>query len=82
MAALVGIVSRRGLRIKLCHRNQPNKSKLALCKPLLYFYSHLKQLYISNKIVCFSYEGGVVSVYVYVSRHLKQGLAWATNKRL
>ena len=35
MAAIVGIVSRRGLRIEACHRNQPNKSKIALYKPLL-----------------------------------------------
>ena len=58
MAAVVGIVSRRGLRIEVCHRNQPNKSKLALYKPLLCLYSHLKQLYISNKTKHFSYKGG------------------------
>ena len=28
MAAIVGIISKRDLRIKVCHRNQPNKSKL------------------------------------------------------
>ena len=58
MAAIVGIVSWRGLRIEACHRNQPNKSKLALYKPLLYFCSDLKQLYISNKMERFSYKGG------------------------
>ena len=35
MAAIVGIISRRGLRIKACHQNQPYNSKLALYKPLL-----------------------------------------------
>ena len=58
MAAIVGIDSRRGLRIEAHCRNQSNKSKLALYKPLLHFYSHLKQLYISNKTECFSYKGG------------------------
>ena len=58
MAAVVGIISRRGITIEAYHRNQPNKSKLALYKPLLHFYSHLKQLYISNKMKRFSYKGG------------------------
>ena len=58
MAAIVGIVSRRGLRIEVRRRNQANKSKLALYKPLLCLYSHLKQLYISNRTKRFSYKGG------------------------
>ena len=58
MAAIVGIVSRRGLRIEARHRNQPNKSKLALYKPLLRLYSHLKQPPMSNKTKHFSYKGG------------------------
>ena len=33
MAVIVGITSMHGLIIKTCHRNQPNKSKLALYKP-------------------------------------------------
>ena len=35
MTAVVGITSRRGLKNKACCRNEPNKSKLALHKPLL-----------------------------------------------
>ena len=58
MAAIVDIVSRRGLRIGACRSNQPNKSKLALYKPLLRLYSHLKRPYISNKTKRFSYKGG------------------------
>ena len=58
MAAIVGIDSRHGLRMEAHRRNQPNKSKLALYKPLLHFYSHLKQLYIRNKMECFRYKGG------------------------
>ena len=58
MVAIVGIISRCNLRNEVRCRNQPNKSKLALYKPLLHFYSHLKQLYISNKMEQFSYKGG------------------------
>ena len=58
MAAIVGIVSRGGLRIEARRRNQANKSKLALYKPLLCLYSHLKQPYISNRTKRFSYKGG------------------------
>ena len=35
MAAVTGIISRRGLRIEARRGNQPNKSKLALYKLLL-----------------------------------------------
>ena len=58
MAAIVSIVSRRGLRIEAHRRNQANKSKLALYKPLLCLYSHLKQPYIINRTKRFSYKGG------------------------
>ena len=58
IAAIVGIVSRGSLRIEARRRNQPNKNKLALYKPLLRLYSHSKQPYISNKMKCFSYKGG------------------------
>ena len=58
-AAIVGISSKHSLRIEVHLRKQPNKSKLALYyKSLLHFYSHLKQLYISNKTVRFSYKVG------------------------
>ena len=60
MTAIVGIVSRCGLRIEVRRRNQANKSKskLSLYKPLLCLYSHLKQPYISNRTKRFSYKGG------------------------
>ena len=64
MAAILGVASRRGLTIEAYRRKQPNKSKLALHKPLPQFYDHLKQLYISNKTECFSYEGGC-GIYVH-----------------
>ena len=57
MVAIVGIVSRCGLRIEARRKNQPNKSKLALYKPLLRLCSHLKQPHISNKTKRFSYKG-------------------------
>ena len=49
-----------------------NKSKLALYKPLLYFYSHLKQLYISNKTEHFSYKGGSVLHGAYMYKAFKK----------
>ena len=58
MAAIVSIVSRQGLRIEVCHTNQPNNSKPALYNPWLSYNSHLKQLCISNKMECISYKGG------------------------
>ena len=47
MATVVGTISRHGLWIEVSYRNQPNKTKLVLCK-LLYIYtykSYVKQLY-------------------------------------
>ena len=35
MAAIGGIVSRRGIIIEVCDRNQPNRNQPALYKPLL-----------------------------------------------
>ena len=54
----VSIISRCGPTIKAHCRNQTNKNLLALYNPLLHFYSHLKQLYISNKAEHFSYKDG------------------------
>ena len=44
MAAIVIIISRCGFRIEERHKNQPNKSKLELCKLWNHINSHLKQL--------------------------------------
>ena len=82
MAAIVSIISRRGLRIEACHRNQPNKSKLALYNPLLHLYSHLKQLYTSNKTKRFSYKGGCGGHGRPHIDAFKKELAWATYKWL
>ena len=52
MAAIVNIVNRCGLGIEVCCRNQ-------LCiSRFFHFNSYLKQLYISNKIECFSNKNG------------------------
>ena len=53
MAAVISIVSRYGLINDPHHRNQPNKSKLALCKPLLLLQ---QSFYISNKMEHFNYK--------------------------
>ena len=57
MVAVVSIVNRCGLSVDVHHRNQPNKSTLVLYKPLIYFNSHLEQLYIS--ICCYVVLGNV-----------------------
>ena len=41
MAAVVSVISRHGLIIKVHRRNRPKKSMLV---PLLHFNSHLKQV--------------------------------------
>ena len=80
MAAIVGIASRRGLRSEAHRRNQPNKSKLVLYKLLLHLRSHLKQLYISNKMKCFSHKHGC-SVRGCTRIEACKELAWATYER-
>ena len=70
MAAVVGIVSRCGLRIEAYHRNQPNESKLSQVKLWIHFNSHLKQLYINDKMENFSYEVVCEGMGLHVLRHL------------
>ena len=67
MTALVSIVSRYGLNIDACHKNQPNKRKLALQS----HYFHLPvDIYIPYTDV------------VRIWTHLNVELAWATDKSL
>ena len=63
MAAVVGIVSRCGLRIEVHCSNKPNKTKVVLYKLLLSLQTHLKQLYLSNKTEYINYEGEWAYVY-------------------
>ena len=77
----MSIIGRRGLRNEAHHRNQRNKSKLALYKSLIHFYSHLKQLYMSNKTEYLSYRGGCGMRGHNVSRQLTEELAWATDNQ-
>ena len=58
MAAEVIISDGCGLRIEVHRKNQPNNSKLLLCKLLFYFNNPFKRLYISNKMKSFNYKGG------------------------
>ena len=55
--AVAVIIGRHDLSNEVHHRNQPNKSKLALYKLSIHFNSSLKQLHISNKTAHFNYEG-------------------------
>ena len=53
-----------------------------LYKSLILCNRRLKQMYLSNETVRFSYKGGCGVRAQYVSRRLKEKLAWATDKRL
>ena len=65
LAAVVSTVCRDGLSIDVHCKNQPNKSKPALCKPLIHCHS---QSYRSNKTVCISYKvGAAYWAYTYQS---------------
>ena len=55
MAAIVSIIIRSGLRIKMHHKNQRNKTKMILYRPLFHIKGHLNQLHISNKLEYFSF---------------------------
>ena len=57
IAIVVGIVSGHGHTVEECHRNQLDKSKLALYKPLLSLKQTLKQLSTGNKTEHFMYKG-------------------------
>ena len=81
IVAIVGIVSKCGLTIEVCHRNQPNKSRLAPCKPWIHFTSHLKLLYITNKMECFNYKGGC-DMHGRKCIELLEELAWVRDKQL
>ena len=69
MAAVVSIISKHDLTIEANHWNQPNKSKLVLCKPQIHFNSHLKQLYIITPVTRQSISVIKMSV-VYVGEHI------------
>ena len=45
---IVGIISRHCLTIEACLADQPNKSKLALCKPLLHLTSFKTAVYMKQ----------------------------------
>ena len=60
MTAVAGMISKNGLGIDTCNRNQTNQSKLLLYKHYFYYSNHLQQLCICNKMECFSYKMGVV----------------------
>ena len=67
LPAVVSTVCRRGLSIDAHCKNQPNKSKLALCKALIHFNS---RSYRSKKTVCISYKVGVAYIYQFIKEEL------------
>ena len=83
MAAIVSVISRHGLSIEMCRKNQPSKNKVVLYQSLL----HLSQLLFScTKVTRWSasvIKVGMVYVgVVHVSRYLKEELTWGTDKQL
>ena len=70
VAAVVSIISRRGLSIDARRENQPNKLKLALYKLSVHFNNTLKWLYINSKMECISYKGrcGMTCIEVFKRR--------------
>ena len=61
MAAIVGNISMCDLKIEVHCRTKP-----ALYKSLPYFKSHLKQLYLCNKMGALIYKGGCVCNAMYM----------------
>ena len=57
-AIVGGIVSRCGLTVEVCHRNQPNKNKLVLYKPLLSLKQSFKTAECNSKTERFIYKSG------------------------
>ena len=78
MAVVVIIGGGHGLRIELHRRNQRNKSKLSLYKPLLLLFNILfKLLYTSNKTERFSYKGGCsVHGHMHIKCSKRAGLGY------
>ena len=59
MTTVFSVANSHGFRTKTYCRNQPNKTRLALYKPLL----SLLKVYVSNKTVHFSLKVGVACMY-------------------
>ena len=74
MAAVFGIVSRRGLCFYACHINQINRSKLALYKPLIHIYSRLKQFLVIKMGLVVRALLHCICIDIF-----KEELAWATD---
>ena len=51
MATVVGIAGRHALRIEASHRNQPNKNKLVLYKPITFMHKTLRTIVVLNTYV-------------------------------
>ena len=79
---IIGIVSRHGLGIEACYRNQPNKVSYHCISHCFHFKSSVKQLYISNKTECFSYKGGYGIHECMCIEAFTKELVWAIDKQL
>ena len=77
MAAVVDIDNGHGLSIYRRHGNYPDKSKLALYKPLLHCSNHFKPRQSASVL-----KVGMVDIDVHILSHLKEELAWTVDKWL
>ena len=78
---LVSIISRHSLIIEVYHRNLTNKSKQSLYKSFLQLInSYLKQLYISNMMVHFSYKSRCGVMYIKAFKR-RNGLSYGIDKQ-
>ena len=73
MATVIGIVSRRWLTIEVYHKNQPNKSKLALYKLFWLLVILFKTVYttkeLKNKAVLNLNNIRYIAIYVVLKRN-------------
>ena len=58
MSAIVGIITRRGLRIEACYNINLIRVSYHYISHSFQFHGYLNQLYINNKTEHFSYKSG------------------------
>ena len=73
---IIGIISRHGLRIEMCHRDKHNKASYHCITCYFHINNCLKHLYIRNKIEYFSYKGGYGVCGCMRIKAFKEELAW------
>ena len=73
---IVGIISRHGFRIEMCHRDKHNKVSYHCITCYFHVNNCFKHLYIRNKIKYFSHKGGYGVFGCMCIEGFKEELAW------